>query len=291
MAKYSKKHSKKQTKKRANKRQSKTQKKNQSYIPAKNTQKKQQDALNPARQTWLFNALDTLFFRESRPMDSLGNAELGSLFPPSARTLIGAIRAALGIINDIDWRAYREQKQQHLLAALIGYGDDLAALRFSGVWLYKNGERLYPAPRNLMQKQDKKEQDKKNRLETVFFLQIANDDELTHCDLGKIRLPRFNKDQAGSRALDNTWLTASAFEAVLAGECPDPKHWITGSDLWVEEPRVGIARDNKTRSVEQGKLYQTKHIRLVDGVQPALNAKTTKKSYFYRQYSTEYHHL
>jgi len=215
--------------------------------------------INSVEQTWYFDALDTLFFRESRPMDSLGNSELGSLFPPSARTLIGAVRTALGEANNIDWRAYREQKQQHPVAELIGYGDDFASLHFSGVWIYKNGERLYPAPQNIMKKADN----------NVFFLTIA--DELTHCDVGKIRLPKLERENAGSKPLANLWLTENEFQAVLAGQCPAAHQWISLSDLLVEEPRIGIARDNTTRGVEKGKLYQTKHIRLADDVQLAID--------------------
>ena len=40
--------------------------------------------------------LDTWFFREARPHGSVGNSELGSQFPPPVRTLLGALRTAIG---------------------------------------------------------------------------------------------------------------------------------------------------------------------------------------------------
>ena len=244
---------------------------------------------NPANsdsQTWYFDALDTLFFRESRPMDSMGNSELSSLFPPSARTLIGAIRSLLAEAYDpnLDWQDYHQQKQEHPLATLIGYRDDLAKLRFSGVWLYKNGQRLYAAPNNLMQKMFLPEGKKDYIAEKAFFLKIADKENLTHCDLGKIRLPEIEKPINSiekkptdgnspplNKTLNNIWLTEAEFAKVLNGNPPDPEKWFTLDQLRIEEPRIGIARDNKTRNVEKGRLYQTKHIRLIEHTQLAMD--------------------
>ena len=43
-----------------------------------------------------FTPLDTWFFRESRPHGSIGSSELGSVFPPPVRTLLGALRTLIG---------------------------------------------------------------------------------------------------------------------------------------------------------------------------------------------------
>ena len=58
--------------------------------------------------TWRFEAADTLFFKESRPIESVGASQLGSQFPPPARTLIGAIRTAIGDQMGGDWHGYKE---------------------------------------------------------------------------------------------------------------------------------------------------------------------------------------
>lgn len=263
-----------------NKRYKKYKKKQKQPKISNTSPKKIQAMEDNTQQTWYFDAIDTLFFRESRPMDSLGNAELGSLFPPSARTLIGAVRTALGEANNIDWQDYRQQKNQHPLADLIGYADDFAKLIFSGVWIYKKGERLYPAPQNLMLKPEKKTETSIER-EEVFFLTIA--EQPTHCDLGNIRLAMIENGKEGSKPLSNIWLTEKDFTHVLAGHppatarwihlCPASKQSMNSKYLLIEEPRIGIARDNKTRSVEKGKLYQTKHIRLADDVQFAIDIK------------------
>ena len=206
-----------------------------------------------------FNATDTLFFRESRPMESMG--ELQSVFPPPVRTLAGAIRTLIGENLNINWREFNVQKKQHFAYAHIGYGDDLNNLRFQGAWLALDGQRLYPTPLLLMQKDH-----------VLYRLTLENSG--TWCDLGKkVRLPKLPNDEAnGSKPMENTWLTADGLSAVLRGGKPDPTHIKTAADLFERESRLGIARDNSTRTVEKGLLYQTQHIRPHQGLSVELDA-------------------
>ncbi len=232
-------------------------------------------------QTWIFDPLDTLFFRESRPMDSIGNSELNSLFPPTARTMVGAIRSAIGELNSIDWLDYRKNKDKHPLAKTIGYGgDNLGCLSFDGVWIQSGSERLYPVPLNIMH------QKSNDKHEELFFIPIS--EQLTQTDIGSIRLPQLSKEQAGSKTLENVWLTASDIQLVLRGKAPEignlyylrPKSLQDKQTrcLLVEEGRVGIARDNVRRNVHKGLLYQTRHVRLVDDVCLAMDVYGLEKT-------------
>lgn len=194
--------------------------------------------------TLIFNATDTLFFRESRPMESMG--ELQSVFPPSAQTLAGAVRTFIGDSSGIDWNNFGKD---HELTQTIGFGDDLGALRFQGAWLADNGERLYPAPLILMKKE-----------ENLYRLTLG--EKGIWCDLGKkIRLPELPEKAIGSKPLEKTWLTTSGLKAVLNGELPDKNSIKTADQLFTHESRLGIARQNSTRTVIKGMLYQTEHIR------------------------------
>ncbi len=60
------------------------------------------------KKHWSFSPVDTWFFRESRPYDSIGGTQLNSLFPPSARTVAGAVRRFIGEQVDIDWQAFEK---------------------------------------------------------------------------------------------------------------------------------------------------------------------------------------
>ena len=205
--------------------------------------------------TLIFNATDTLFFRESRPMEAMGEAQ--SVFPPPVRTLAGALRTLIGEHFEVKWHEFNQKKGEHPLAAYIGHGESLGNLCFQGAWLAYNGERLYPAPLHLMKKE-----------EQLFHLELAK--KTTWCDLGRyVRLPKLPEPQSpepkddpkGGKPLENTWLTREGLEAVLNDGTPTKEQTKTAKELFEQESRIGIARDNATRSVQKGLLYQTQHIR------------------------------
>lgn len=206
-----------------------------------------------------FTPFDTWFFRESRPQGSIGSSELGSVFPPPVRTLLGAVRTAIGDAwharHGTDWRQFAKL---HELQALIGNGDSLANLRVHGPWLVLDGQRLYPAPASLMVK------------DGLYFLLGLG--EMVHCDLGRVRLPAFPSrvpgldNLAGAKPAGQCWLTAAGWRAILQGQAPQATQVVTASALFHEEPRLGIGRDNARSSVSEGMLYQTRHLRLLPDV-------------------------
>lgn len=209
-----------------------------------------------------FEPLDTWFFREARPHGSTGNSELGSQFPPPVRTLLGALRTTIGDAwfarHGGDWRRLTDNQA---LQKIIGLGDDLGPLRVSGPFLCLNGHRLYPAPANLMT------QTESGR--THYFLLGLGD--VVHCDLGKVQLPAFPARVAGLTSLKgskpaNGWLTHKAMQQLLGGRAPSEGDLISNASLFAEEPRLGISRDNARGSVQEGLLYQTRHLRLRHGV-------------------------
>lgn len=214
-----------------------------------------------------FEPLDTWFFREARPHGSTGNSELGSQFPPPVRTLLGALRTTIGDAwfarHGGDWRGLADNLA---LQKIIGLGDDLGPLRASGPFLCLNGQRLYPAPANLMV------QTEAGR--THYFLLGLGD--VVHCDLGKVHLPAFPAQVPGLTSLKgskpaNGWLTHEAMQQLLNGQAPKEDDLISNATLFTEEPRLGIGRDNARGSVQEGLLYQTRHLRLCHGVSVQLH--------------------
>lgn len=200
--------------------------------------------------TWRFRALDTLFFRDSRPHGGVGAAILGSLFPPSPRTVAGAVRFLLGNALGADWAAFgRARPEQGFdaggrdLLRLIGRHDDYGALRFGGPWLAVRGDggwrRLYSAPRSLTAGESGR---------PVGLLEIGPE---VDCDLGRIHLPRV--PEGGGRPVERLWLDAEAYSEALAGRVPRSGIYPVGA-LFEDEPRLGIARDLDRHTVEHGLL-------------------------------------
>ena len=207
-----------------------------------------------------FSQLDSWFFREARPMESVGGSELSSVFPPPVTTMAGAIRTLLGDLIELDWQKYNKHEQQSLAVdvneqQLIGHGEDTADLRFSypvievcekGVWL-----TLTPAPIDLLElKEDKK----------LICLGIGKD--VVQSDLGCTRLPELPAGVMGAKPLENVWLKPAGWKAYQQGQLPNADQLVRLSDLIEKESRLGIARDNVKGAVESGMLYQTEHIRL-----------------------------
>jgi CRISPR-associated protein Cmr3 len=221
-------------------------------------------------KTLVFKATDTLFFRESRPMEAQG--ELQSVFPPPVRTLAGAVRTLIGNHMCVDWNKFSDKPTDPTcqnLRKIIGFSEDLGELSFQGAWLMHENQRLFPSPLHLMKKDS-----------AEAFTKLCLDKETACCDLGKkVRLAKLEDKDRGAKALDNTWLSQAAMQAVLNGELPKFADLKPEKDLFERESRLGIARNYQTRTVHEGALYQTSHIRPHRSVAIALDIEGLPKDF------------
>ncbi|MGL6260383.1 type III-B CRISPR module-associated Cmr3 family protein [Vibrio sp. WXL210] len=209
--------------------------------------------------SFVFTQLDTWFFKESRPMESVGGSELSSAFPPSCATLSGTIRSLIGETLGIDWQKYHRGQEQQLKFnlnpnELIGNGDDTGKLRFehpkivvkhAGKW-----QELAPTPADLLKTEDNK----------LVRLLIAK--QPIACDLGRVRLPCLPPKQKRAKPLGKSWLLPKGWHNYKIGHPVSHKDVVTLEDLIVDEPRLGISRDNHTATSVDGMLYQTRHVRV-----------------------------
>jgi CRISPR-associated protein Cmr3 len=203
-------------------------------------------------RTWRFEAMDTWFFRESRPHGTVGGSELASLFPPPARTLAGAVRTAIGDSTSVNWSNYANHGAPEIRAA-IGVGDDMGRLKLRGPFLCRNGQRIYPWPLNVLQRLRQSDS-------TPEFARLHVGSAL-HTHLGCVRVPALAAGLAGFTVPQSTWMARAGLESVLAGAKPEEDHIVPKKDLYVDELRLGIALKRKERTVEEGLLYETRHIR------------------------------
>ena len=211
------------------------------------------------------SAIDTWFFRESRPHNAVGASELGSLFPPPAATLAGALRTAIGDAQGTDWQQFNSNPE-HPLRALIGHGDDLGPLAIDGPWLQLDDRPLFPVPAFLLARGHGAERE----------FQRLRLGPAADTDLGRVHLPQMPDNARDYKPLDNSWVDADGMAQLLAGKTPSAQQVLDFDDLCSHEPRLGIARDRHTRTVEPGMLYQTRHLRPRDGlsIDLALNGLT-----------------
>ena len=248
-------------------------KKNQINNAKQHRQKQTEDASNTSIETKALaaknleddalnitlTAYDTWFFRESRPHDAVGASELSSLFPPPIRTLAGALRTLIGDQLEIDWQTLQSATQPDFdFVTELGDAQSLGDLQLNGPWINIDGQRLYPAPFFLMQKGNE--------------LKRLAPGSPVRCDLGTVRLPALPKGSEGFKNLEQHWITAESMRQCLNDSVPADRIY-SSDDLFSHEARLGIARDNATRSVEDGKLYQTQHLRLRENVSVGLLVK------------------
>jgi len=205
---------------------------------------------------WRFTALDTLFFRESRPMEAIGGAQLQSVFPPPAATLIGAIRTAIGEAHQVDWNAYAHD-DHHPLKAIMGSADSLGPLSCTGPFLMKEQDRLFPVPLALLHAQIN---------DVDQFTRLTPSTDITVCDLGAVRLPQKRDPLPGAKPLEQAFITAKGLATVLRGNVPEPNAIVYTRELYHSEERLGIGRDYAKRTTIDSLLYQTNHVRPVQNV-------------------------
>jgi len=211
---------------------------------------------------WTFQPVDSWFFRESRPWSTVGGVELASNFPPPARTVAGAIRTAIGEAKDVDWLAF-SQGRHAKLRQYIGSGvsdpndsnSEFGSFRMRGPYVERNNDLLFPAPAMLLRSK-----------ETGKISLMHPAAKGMRCDLGSsVRLPHA-AGLLGAATLDGHWCSAEGLGSVLRGDAPPPESLVDRDALVADDARVGIARDNSLRTVHDGLLYQTSHVRLKNGV-------------------------
>jgi CRISPR-associated protein Cmr3 len=213
--------------------------------------------------TLVLHPLDTLFFRDGRPynQDDPGQVEAASLFPPYPPTVVGAIRAATA--RAMGWPGSPWD------VAALGDGVDwqsgdgsLGPLRFSGPYIMRNGEPLYPAPLNLVAGKG-----------ADLITYLAPSGEALNTDIGAVRLPAPMKEGQGLKPLEGRSLNAKAMARALSGAELRSKQVVCGSCLSQAEPRIGILRDTVRRTTVERALYAAGHVRPAQDVALAVEVE------------------
>ncbi|MBT4561312.1 MAG: hypothetical protein HOC43_10765 [Planctomycetes bacterium] len=206
------------------------------------------------------HALDTWFFRDGSSFHKgePWQAGVASTFPPSPRVLSGALRAQFA----------REGGWQHgpwspeLTTQFGDWPDDPGQLSIVGVCLSLRGETLLPLPQHLMA-------DKDNDFMPAAF---AAPGEKCATDSGDhIQLSLGNDVPKTMRVVNSSshWVTLAGWEKIRNGELPALTEIHSSHKLWAEEPRVGIHRDETSRTMSRSdevRLYSPVHIRPVSGL-------------------------
>lgn len=206
--------------------------------------------------TVILRPQDTLFLRDGRPFNQgdQEQAAAAGIFPPYPPTVVGAMRAALARANGWSGTAWPSELKDKLGNSVDwSQGDGaLGPLRFSGPFVLQDNNLLFPSPLCLLAK----------RLGETFtgVVRLVPGPNL-ECDLGTVSLPQPLGRLDGGKVVDGLWIDGNGLKAVLAGTDPKPENLVSHDTLWKAETRVGIARDERTRTTKEGAVYAAAHIR------------------------------
>lgn len=194
-------------------------------------------------QQWAFRILDTCFFRDASPFNSGegGYATTRSIFPPAMTTLQGAIRTTLAL--ERGWCPCDDT----LWPTELGGPDDLGELKLRGPYLCFENQPYFPMPLILLKKHDD-------------FTRLLPG-EPVECDLGYVSLPVPKRRIEGAKLPEGYYVSRDGLHAVLGGGIPTREHTKRPEELWAEEPRIGLERQDNTRTALEGHLYNCIHIR------------------------------
>ena len=204
--------------------------------------------------------LDTLFFRDGTPFTarSAPQDDVKSLFPPHPATVAGALRAALARANGWDGQGRWPED----IGSVLGDGaDDFGVLSMDGPFLLRGDGPLFPAPLHLL-----------GATGPAGWLPrvLLRPGPPAICDLGEaVRLPEAPPGVEATPSLetgDRRWLTSAGMESVLRGECPPAREIVLSDELWSTEMRIGLEREQQTRTAIEGMLYSTAHVRVQPNV-------------------------
>jgi len=194
-------------------------------------------------QKWVFNFLDTCFFRDAAPFHAGegGYTRVRSIFPPSITTLQGAIRTSLAL--EQGWRP----KEMAKWPEELGGPEDLGSLQLRGPYLLFQDEPYLPAPLLLLEKEGK-------------YIRLIPGNPVK-CDLGLVRLPEPENALEGAKLMAGAYLTREGIKQVLEGGTPSEKAIKKQAEFYFEEPRVGLERSDNSRTAKEGHLFNCVHVR------------------------------
>ncbi len=181
-------------------------------------------------QTIQIEALDTLFFRDGKPFSMGEDTWADGIFPPPPSVIYGALRTAWASENNIPLSEIDEKTEGLVIEDITYSTPDFD---------------LYPIPNDLFLQKNYK----------TSILQLSDKNFESNTEFSKILLHNKSEKREDSHG---KWLTKANFNKYVRAE-KDIEYEV--KDIFVE-PKIGIGRNNLSKTSEDGMLYRTGFIRI-----------------------------
>jgi len=201
-------------------------------------------------------ALDTLFFRDGKPFSMGDDAWANGMFPPLPSVLYGALRTAYMAQKNIPTDKVEKETKE---------------LRIKQIAYAFENNYYFPMPLDLVNESDvleKLEKAKQTKFPTFILPKhaLGNPSHLKGFDVMKFTntlvLPQENAPEIES--IEEGMIEKAQFEIYLNRTSNDVQDIIKTTNHVKEEPKIGIGRQNETRTTEEGKLYRMNMLRPKD---------------------------
>lgn len=228
---------------------------------------------------------DNFIMRDGRPFnqDDAGRASASSLFPPPPDTLYGAVR--VGIARSRGWDGEGGWSSIDALNKDLGSWSDPGTFKIAGPFFSIAGKHVLPFPAHVYARVN----EKKGEVSEIVALRPENIDLETDAgDLQLLGMPKYS-DGFKDIPLTGRYADVGIIRKILDGKQVGVQEIVSpesqsgnrktilmnapvrlpgwGSDaLAATEMRIGVARDNATRLVEDGQLYASVRRQLRRGV-------------------------
>lgn len=204
---------------------------------------------------------DTLFFRDGKPFTMGEETWADSNLLPSPSVIYGTLRTAIATQNDISFDTLADNTE-------LGLNDFSVKNIFYRIDTLKGAVNVLPLPLDLVEydKEDNiKEAEQKEKLYEVKPLDIKVFKSIASKSKAFLKYSAVAKDFEQVDGLENGLILISEFEKYLLSELSDNKtlaHKLT--DFIESEPKLGIGREDLTRTSDDGSLYRTDLKRMKD---------------------------
>lgn len=188
------------------------------------------------------NAVDLLFFKDGKPFSMGEENWANGIFPPPPSVFYGALRTSYFSKNlDLFAKANKED-------------DPTRSLRINGIYFFVDNDLFLPAPADLVTKSD--ELDKS--VLSLYKLSLADKPSIGNYPLDKLLV--YSGNSKVERLQEQLLLRLSYFNKYISGDFD--KLTAVKLDKYINiEPKIGIGRNNISKSAAESMLYRVGMIR------------------------------
>ncbi|WP_027003419.1 type III-B CRISPR module-associated protein Cmr3 [Hugenholtzia roseola] len=206
-------------------------------------------------------AVDTLFFRDGKPFEMGDEVWANGIFPPLPSVFYGAIRTTY-------FSQYPEK-----LSLVNTENDPTKKLKIKGVYLLKGTRPHFTMPTEMVEKEFLVQEGMEQKESRAFYENNPIQNEVVFSSNPLFLNPYGEVEGA------NGFIERGLLNKYLKDEFEATKDYYELNNYISDEYKVGIGRQNATRTTEEGKLYRVK-LNHLETIERAGKEIRRNKTYF-----------